>query len=181
MEEDVKICTWPTSFHGQSVLVFSGTLCWSWRVEIKQWVGEGGIRRRRSVWSNAYESRWEGKPQQVFCWTAGEGTGPLNWRFAVSLTASLAGLAGWDKAVSEGRDIRKGRSVWSTGNRGRGVQDATASVLLQSCKWDWGIGFGRAKRKMNICSHSICFPGWIVLQNTFKEKVALQNSNTLKC
>lgn len=89
-------------------------------------------------------SEKKGRTQHVFCCRTGNGTGELDLeeqkekqRYAVSLPVSLAGVAFgltgpavvgcWDKATSQGRQVRRGISVISTEDRDRGqgrIQEA---------------------------------------------------------
>lgn len=53
-----------------------------------------------------------------------------------------------DKAVSGEREGKRGRSVGSTGDMGRGERKATVGNLLQSWRRDWKIGSGEQREKM---------------------------------
>lgn len=55
------------------------------------------------------------------------------------------------------------RSTWFSGYMGGKEGEATVGRLLQSWKWDWGIGFGWEEVNLKICSYLTCFSGQICL------------------
>lgn len=85
------------------------------------------------------------------------------WRYAVSLLASLDGVASdfpgsaswtWELRKAElGIKFRKKRSVRSARDRFRREGEAVAGVVLQSWASDWGLGFGGADREIMIYSY----------------------------
>lgn len=69
----------------------------------------------------------------------------------VSVQGVSAELGAWDKAMSRGREVRRVRSVGSTGNETEGADKAATGVLLQSWRRDRWMKSGRSGAEERIC------------------------------